>query len=381
MCANAQLIWAYRCGRSSTRTFLGCLTCSTRRSAAVRPAGGRRSSSPGSTSTTPSGRSLLLVAEHDDRLIGLRAFMRWRLAAGDRDLTAVRAVDTATHPDFQGMGVFSKLTRAALDAGSGQVDLVFNTPNGKSGPGYLKMGWREVGRVPVAVRVRRPLRLLTSRRARPGGPAPAAAGGGRPGGRRPGGRGDAGRRRCSAREPDRRPGWPPPATSSYLRWRYGAAPLLGYRGVAEERGGELTGLALFRVRPRGGLWESTVAEVLAGGDPATARRLLRQVAAAAAGRPPHPARPRRLPGWPGRPRRAGFLPSPAGIRLVANPLRRRHRARPDQPRRLGAVARRPRGVLSDGRRATGRPVRVQGRRRDRRRACSASPSPCSACCS
>ena len=60
--------------------------------------------------------------------------------------------------------MFSRLTRAALDALDGQVDLVFNTPNGKSGPGYLKLGWREVGRVPVAVRVRRPLRLLTARR-------------------------------------------------------------------------------------------------------------------------------------------------------------------------------------------------------------------------
>ena len=32
------------------------------------------------------------------------------------------------------------------------VDFVFNTPNDKSRPGYLKMGWREVGRLPVAVR-------------------------------------------------------------------------------------------------------------------------------------------------------------------------------------------------------------------------------------
>ena len=59
----------------------------------------------------PFGRSLpAWWPRHDDRLIGLRAFMRWRLAAGDRDLTAVRAVDAATHPDFQGMGVFSRLT-------------------------------------------------------------------------------------------------------------------------------------------------------------------------------------------------------------------------------------------------------------------------------
>jgi GNAT superfamily N-acetyltransferase len=263
----------------------------------------------------PFGRSLLLVAEHDDRLIGLRAFLRWRLAAGDRVLTAVRAVDTATHPDFQGMGVFSRLTRAALDAMEGQVDLVFNTPNGKSGPGYLKLGWREVGRVPVTVRVRRPLRLLTSRRARPGGPAPAP----------PVAAGPAAATLEDAdavaallgREPTPG-GLATPRTVEYLRWRYGAAPLLGYRAVAEERGGELAGLALFRVRPRGGLWESTVAEVLAGGDPATARRLLRRVAAAA------PVDHLTLHAPAGSPlaraaRRCGYLPSPAGIRLVANP--------------------------------------------------------------
>jgi GNAT superfamily N-acetyltransferase len=263
----------------------------------------------------PFGRSLLLVAEHDDRLIGLRAFLRWRLAAGDRVLAAVRAVDTATHPDFQGMGVFSRLTRAALDAMEGQVDLVFNTPNGKSGPGYLKLGWREVGRVPVAVRVRRPLRLLTSRRARPGGPAPAPPV-------------TAGPAAAALEDTDavaallgREPtpgGLATPRTVEYLRWRYGAAPLLGYRAVTEERGGELAGLALFRVRPRGGLWESTVAEVLAAGDPATARRLLRRVAGAA------PVDHLTLHAPAGSPlaraaRRCGYLPSPAGIRLVANP--------------------------------------------------------------
>jgi len=69
----------------------------------------------------PFGPSLMLVAEADGRLVGLRAFMRWRFAAGDRQLRAVRAVDTATHPDYQGMGVFSRLTRAALDALDGEA--------------------------------------------------------------------------------------------------------------------------------------------------------------------------------------------------------------------------------------------------------------------
>jgi GNAT superfamily N-acetyltransferase len=276
----------------------------------------------------PFGRSLLLVAEHQDRLIGLRAFMRWRFRAGERELEAVRAVDTATHPDFQGMGVFSRLTRAALDALEGRVDLVFNTPNGKSGPGYLKLGWREVGRVPVAVRVRRPLRLLTSRHAEPGeSPAVAAATAAEAL------EDTAALAALLGREPAPG-GLATPRTPQYLRWRYGAAPLLGYRAVTETRGGELAGLALFRVRPRGGLWESTVAEVLAGGDAAMTRRLLGRVAGAA------PVDHLTLHAPAGSPlaraaRRGGFLPSPAGILLVANP--RTAGIRPD-PTRLDAWA-------------------------------------------
>ena len=263
----------------------------------------------------PFGPSFLLLAEREGRLVGLRAFMRWRLLAGDRAVAAARAVDTATHPDFQGMGIFTRLTLAALDEVRGQVDLVFNTPNAKSGPGYLKMGWREVGRVPVMVRVRRPLRLLRGRRpgADPGQVPPVAA-------------------PAAASVLERGPEvagllWREPAADGlatardlgYLRWRYGAAPLLGYRAVTDERDGELAGLAIFRVRPRGGLWETTVAEVLAGGDQGTARRLLRRVARAA----PADHLTFAAPAGSAAARaaaRGGFLPAPAGIMLVANPL-------------------------------------------------------------
>jgi hypothetical protein len=266
------------------------------------------------------GPSYMLVAEADGRLVGLRAFMRWRFSAGDQVLRAVRAVDTATHPDYQGMGVFSRLTREALDALDGQVDLVFNTPNQKSGPGYLKMGWREVGRVPVAVRVRRPLRLLTAGR-RSLRPAPAVAA-------------DpaaavledrAGLGRLLGCEPTPS-GLATLRGTDYLAWRYGAAPLLGYRAVIEERGGELTGVAIFRVRRRGALWESTIAEVIAGGDTGTARRLLRKVVRSA----PVDHLTLHAPTGSALARAAamaGFLPSPVGVTLVVNP--RRAGIRPD----------------------------------------------------
>jgi hypothetical protein len=68
----------------------------------------------------------------------------------------------------------------------------------------------------------------------------------------------------------------------YLRWRY--EPFLAdYRGVAEHTAGRLAGLAIFRARPRGRLWEGTVCELIVRpGDRATAARLLGKVARAAA---------------------------------------------------------------------------------------------------
>jgi GNAT superfamily N-acetyltransferase len=296
---------------------------------------------------SPFGPSFMLVAVDGDRLVGLRAFMRWRFDADGRTVEAARPVDTATHPDYQGMGIFTRLTRELLAAVAGEVDLVFNTPNAKSGPGYLKLGWREVGRLPVAVRVRRPGRLAAELAGRV-----ASSVAGRQ--RRPV---DAGRdlsdplaagavpvrtvlargnevQRLLEREPAGAASLRTPRDVAYLRWRYGAAPLLGYRAVTEESDGQLTGLAVFRVRRRGGLWESTIAEVLAGDDPGTARRLLRRVTAAA----PVDHLTLHVPAGSelaDAARRGGFLPTPAGIRLVVNPLR--EDLRPD-PTELGAWA-------------------------------------------
>ena len=76
--------------------------------------------------------------------------------AGRSTLRAVRAVDTATHPDHQGRGLFTALTLHALEACRAEgVAFVFNTPNDVSRPGYLKMGWREVGRPAAAARSNR----------------------------------------------------------------------------------------------------------------------------------------------------------------------------------------------------------------------------------
>lgn len=114
------------------------------------------------------GKSLLLVAADDSadpgkRIKAVRPFMRWRFAhaAGpglaSEVITAARAVDTATLPEAQGRGLFRQLTLAGLDhLAEENCGFVFNTPNDKSLPGYLKMGWTEAGAVRLGFGVSSP---------------------------------------------------------------------------------------------------------------------------------------------------------------------------------------------------------------------------------
>jgi GNAT superfamily N-acetyltransferase len=268
----------------------------------------------------PFGRSFMLVALDEERIVGLRAFMRWRFRGGAQSLRAVRAVDTSTHPEYQGRGIFSRLTLEALEGLRDDTDFVFNTPNERSLPGYLKMGWKALGELPVWVRIRRPVRFARGVRFRTqqegplGLPLPEAP---------------------TAREVlengalSRLLEAGAPANGlitthrdlRYLRWRYGSVPSLGYHAVTEEGPGGLQGLALFRVRPRGRLREATLAElIVAPGDVRTARRLLRAVARSApvdhvachfsAGSAASAAR-----------RRGGFLRAPRGVTFTVYPIK------------------------------------------------------------
>ena len=113
------------------------------------------------------GPSPTWVATDAGRVVGLRAFMRWEFTRGGTVIRAVRAVDTATHPDYQGKGLFTALTLHGVDEMLADgVDFVFNTPNPKSRAGYLKMGWQLVGRLPAAARVASPMSAVSTARSR-----------------------------------------------------------------------------------------------------------------------------------------------------------------------------------------------------------------------
>lgn len=111
----------------------------------------------------PFGASPILLARDNGKLVGMRAFLKWRFRFQGNSFLAFRAVDTATHPDYRGKGIFTKLTMALVDQiQSGEPALIFNTPNNQSKPGYLKMGWKEFGKTKLQVKIN-PLNIIMNR--------------------------------------------------------------------------------------------------------------------------------------------------------------------------------------------------------------------------
>ena len=220
---------------------------------------------------SPFGRSPGWVAVEDGAVVGFRTFLRWEhRAPGGEVLRTVRAVDTATHPSHQGRGIFRRLTLKALeDLREEGFAFVFNTPNDRSRPGYLKMGWVPVGRLRVGVRVTSPASLARSARARvPADLWSVPATVGRPASEVLADVGVADLLGAMTSQPGLRTH----RTPAYLRWRYGFSPL-EYRAVTLEAGIP-SGVAIFRLRRRGRALECVLCEVLVPGETSGAHRAL-----------------------------------------------------------------------------------------------------------
>ncbi len=222
----------------------------------------------------PFGVSPAWLAESESGdLVGVRVLLRWEFRGPLGEvIKMVRAVDTATHPDWQGQGIFTKLTLGALDDVQGEgVRGVFNTPNDQSRPGYLKMGWVPVARVPVAMRprsIRSLPRVLQARTSASKWSERCEVG-------------------CGIEEAlESFPvdselissatgnGISTNYSPEYLRWRYSFGPLQ-YRAVLVGRNGE-DGMVVFRVRRRGAALEATICETFVS-DPRQLERATKSI--------------------------------------------------------------------------------------------------------
>lgn len=222
----------------------------------------------------PFGRSFMWVGESEGALVGFRSFLRWRFVGAHAPVEAVRAVDTATDPSRRGLGTFRALTLHALDEmRDAGVELVFNTPNDQSRPGYLKMGWQLAGRAPVQVRPRGPLSLARMLRARSaatlwseatdvGAPAEEVLS--------QEGLGELLDAASAAPGPELRTA----RTPAMLRWRYAGFAPVSSRVVPAGRS-LADGFVLLRLRRRGAAVECTVGDQVVPGAPSRAAAAIR----------------------------------------------------------------------------------------------------------
>jgi hypothetical protein len=200
--------------------------------------------------------------------------MRWAFRIGHEHITAVRAVDTATHPRAQGRGLFRALTLQGVeDLTAAGVDWVFNTPNQQSAPGYLSMGWQRLGKLPMAIRpvLKGVPRLVFARHPANLWSVATSAGDDA----RSVLEDEAGVEELVAATFPGADSLCTDRTADFLRWRYGGGPV-AYRALlsgATIRGG----VVFFRLRRRGPATEAVIADVLIpGGDGRVEGRLCRQ---------------------------------------------------------------------------------------------------------
>ena len=206
----------------------------------------------------PFGPSPCLVAESNGRLVGVRVFLRWNFYSENRCIRAARAVDTATHPEWRGKGVFSRLTMRLVEQMQNEgVSFIYNTPNGKSMPGYLKMGWAPVTRIPLWIRPMQMAGLAGRALSRTPAAAPMLE------------------RFGTVAQVLNDPRLPAflaevtPAderyhtahTPGYLRWRYARVPGISYCARLETAG-DAGALVIARGRIRGRLREVTISELI-----------------------------------------------------------------------------------------------------------------------
>ena len=241
----------------------------------------------------PFGRSygVYVMDAAPARVAAMRILLRWQFAAPHGAvIRAARAVDTATHPDYQRRGLFSQLTRQAV-AGLQRdgTTLIFNTPNAKSLPGYLKMGWSLVDKRTIYVRPLRPMRMLRRRLRPPELPAtddasaffdpatilPWSAFVQQYGSEFPRLLDEWERNRTQC-------GWRTPRSEAYYAWRYGQHPHVTYYvhalPAASDSGRCLDGFCVLRPNVRHG-WQEVVLCELVLADPSVdaGRRLVRSL--------------------------------------------------------------------------------------------------------
>ena len=87
----------------------------------------------------PAGKPIIWVAQHGKTIMGHHAIIPVRMKMANKNLMGSQGVNAATHPSYQGRGVFSSIVaRSNRDAGNNNIPLTFAFPRRRIEPITLR---------------------------------------------------------------------------------------------------------------------------------------------------------------------------------------------------------------------------------------------------
>ncbi len=108
----------------------------------------------------PDGECPIAIAMDGDTMAGFYTLWPVRLGIGDAVVPGGQSMDTMTHPDYQGRGIFTTLAKACYEMAEARgFEVLYGFPNALSYPGFVRrLGWDHTGDIRHWVRPIRPSR-------------------------------------------------------------------------------------------------------------------------------------------------------------------------------------------------------------------------------
>lgn len=97
---------------------------------------------------SPYGNAVLACAFDDNKVVGCVAFGMGKITYNYKEYISALSYETFVHPDYQNKGLFKKLIYAAEEElKNKKVSFLYNYPNSKSLPGFLKLNWNKCNEI------------------------------------------------------------------------------------------------------------------------------------------------------------------------------------------------------------------------------------------
>lgn len=82
------------------------------------------------------------IAENMNEVVGHFAVIPEKIKLGSETVTAAQVVDAATHPEYQGLGIFKTLVKKVCSEAENRYGFLFGFPNEIKNRGFRRLGWK-----------------------------------------------------------------------------------------------------------------------------------------------------------------------------------------------------------------------------------------------